>query len=266
MSTFSAVSAVSPLATGRYSAEISPDWTIAGNPNGGYLLAVIGRAATAATPDHPHVLAASAHYLAAPKPGPVVVEVEVLRHGRNASQVRARLAQGAAACVETLLTVGNLDPETAAGWSSVPAPEVTPREGCVRVLPTTPDGVAATIMGHVDIRLDPAGLGFARGRPGGNNELRGWMSLPEDEPFDAMSLLYAIDALPPATLDLGSTGWVPTLELTGYVRALPAPGPLLVTQRAGIIDAGRVDETCLVWDSTGRLVAQATQLAGVRLR
>ena len=35
--------------------------------------------------------------------------------------------------------------------------------------------------------------------------------------------------------------------------------------RAQLIDAQRVDETCFVWDSTGRLVAQGTQLAGVRL-
>jgi hypothetical protein len=38
-----------------------------------------------------------------------------------------------------------------------------------------------------------------------------------------------------------------------------------VLQTASLIDAQRVDETCWVWDSTGRLVAQGTQLAGIRL-
>jgi len=61
------------------------------------------------------------------------------------------------------------------------------------------------------------------------------------------------------------SGWVPTLELTAYIRALPAPGPLRIQQRAQLIDAQKVDEVCLVWDSTGRLAAQATQLAGIRL-
>ena len=43
---------------------------------------------------------------------------------------------------------------------------------------------------------------------------------------DPLALLYAVDALPPATFDLsGTTGWVPTLSLTAYVRAPPAPGP-----------------------------------------
>ncbi|HEX4092352.1 MAG TPA: hypothetical protein VHZ33_26835 [Trebonia sp.] len=36
-------------------------------------------------------------------------------------------------------------------------------------------------------------------------------------------------------------------------------------QRAQLIDAGRVDESCFVWDATGRLVAHGTQLAGIRL-
>jgi hypothetical protein len=76
--------------------------------------------------------------------------------------------------------------------------------------------------------------------------------------------LFAVDAFPPATFDIAFTGWVPTLELTAYVRALPQPGPLRIQHRAQLIDDGRVDETCLVWDRTGRLVAQATQLALIR--
>ena len=81
----------------------------------------------------------------------------------------------------------------------------------------------------------------------------------------AQDVDHPVDAFPPATFDIEFTGWVPTLELTVYVRALPAPGPVRVMQRANLIDAGRVDETCWVWDSTGRLVAQGTQLAGIRM-
>jgi hypothetical protein len=61
------------------------------------------------------------------------------------------------------------------------------------------------------------------------------------------------------------TGWVPTLELTVYVRALPVPGPVRILQKAQLIDGQRFDEACFVWDSSGRLVAQGTQLAGIRL-
>ena len=91
------------------------------------------------------------------------------------------------------------------------------------------------------------------------------LALPEDGAFDPTSLLFAVDAFPPATFDIEFSGWVPTLELTVYVRALPASGPVRVLQRAQLIDAHRVDEACYVWDHTGRVVAHSNQLAGIRL-
>jgi NAD(P)-dependent dehydrogenase (short-subunit alcohol dehydrogenase family) len=103
---------------------------------------------------------------------------------------------------------------------------------------------------------------FATNRESLEALLRGWLALPEDEPFDPTSLLFAVDAFPPATFDIEFSGWVPTLELTAYVRALPAPGPVRILQRAQLIDARRVDEACYVWDRRGRLVAHGSQLAG----
>jgi hypothetical protein len=50
------------------------------SPKGGYLLAILGRAA-ARTADHHHVLAASAHYLRSPDPGTATIAAEVLRAG-----------------------------------------------------------------------------------------------------------------------------------------------------------------------------------------
>ena len=262
--TFTQVSAVVPDGPGRFRADLDPDWTIAGKPNGGYLLGVLARAAAHTAPHH-HPLAASAHYLRAPDPGPVHVEIEVLRPGRSASQVRARLLQNEVACLEALLTMGTVHSGTDVLWTGLAEPTITAHDDCVRLTPVTPQGIPAAIMGQVDLRLDPDVLGFTREEPSGRGELRGWLSLPGDEPFDPISLLYATDAFPPASFEVAASGWVPTLELTVYVRALPAPGPLRVVQRAQVIADERLDEVCLVWDSTGRLVAQSTQLAGIRL-
>ena len=63
---------------------------------------------------------------------------------------------------------------------------------------------------------------------------------------------------------IGSTGWVPTLQMSAYVRARPAPGWLGIRMTAGLVADGMVDETCVVWDSRGHLVAQSTQLARLR--
>lgn len=265
LAAFSAVTGLAAEGSGRFTGEVHPEWTIAGKPNGGYLLAMLGRAAVAVSP-HPHPIAASAHYLHSPDPGPVEVQVDVLRRGRSASQLRARMVQGGTPCIEALFTTSELDPDGKPYWTGgLPEPGTAPFDACVRVPGVTPSGVPAPIMDQVDLRIEPRSLGFATGRPSGRGELYGWLDLPQDGPFDALALIYAVDAFPPATFDVEMSGWVPTLELSVYVRALPAPGPVRVLHRAHLIDAQRVDEVCWVWDCEGRLVAQGTQLAGIRL-
>jgi hypothetical protein len=248
-------------ATGR----ISADWTIGGKPNGGYLLEMLGRATSAVSP-HPHPIAASAHYLHSPDPAPVDIDVELLRAGRSASQARARMSQDGRACVEALFTLAALPEMSAASWQAgLPAMPQTPFAECIRARTPTPTGIPIPMLDQVDLRVDPATAGFMRGRPSGRGELRGWLALLDGQDFDPCSLLFAVDAFPPATFDVELTGWVPTLELTAYVRGLPAPGPVRVLHVARLVQDQRVDEACFVWDAEGRLVAQSTQLAGVRI-
>src|ERR1700677_5038019 len=104
---FSAVSAVTQCEPGRFLAEVDPEWAIAAKPNGGYLLSMLARAATSMSA-HPHVIAASAHYLHSPEPGPVLIKAELLRAGRSASQIRARMEQDGQPCVEALITASQL--------------------------------------------------------------------------------------------------------------------------------------------------------------
>jgi hypothetical protein len=253
---------VTPL---TFEVEIDANWTIGGKPNGGYLLAMLGRCAIDLSP-HAGVLAASAHYLRAPEPGAATVEATLLRAGRSASHVRARLTQEEKPCVEALITTGEPDSNGEPYWQAgLPRLDGPAYEDCEPLVPRLPHGVRVAIMEQIEVRLDSDSAGFTRGAPSGRGELRGWVSLPQGEPFDAVSLLFAVDAFPPATFDIEMSGWVPTFELTAYVRALPAPGPVRVLQRAQLIEGQRVDEACFVWDHRGRLVAQAIQLAGIRL-
>lgn len=249
---------------GRFTAELDPGWCIGDKLNGGYLLAVLAGAAVAVTgPQHPHPEAVSAHFVAAPEPGPAEVTVQLLRRGRAAAQLHAVLSAGGRRCVEALLTCGRLAPAAAPFWSGVAPPDLPAEADC---LPLPPHPlVPVSLFDTVSLRLDPATAGFAAGRPTGRGELTAWLRIPPDRP-DPAALLVALDTLPPATFDLGLvTSWVPTLELTAYLRALPAPGPLRVRQWARLVAADRVDEACDVWDSTGALVASAHQLAAIRL-
>jgi hypothetical protein len=267
---FDDVTAVVPTGSrGRYTAQVDPQWSIAGKPNGGYLLALCARAAQAELnaegEHHPHVVAASATYLTPAAFGPARLDVEELRRGRGTSVLRVRLSDDdGTARVEAHVTCGRLRDDAEPHHDNVTAPTVPPIEACVR-LPVDGPGFQVPIMGVLAEHLDPACLGWATGAPSGAGELRGYLAFDDGREPDPLALLLAVDAFPPATFDLGLGGWVPTLHLSAWVRALPAPGPLLVRQAARLVEASMVDETCDVWDSRGRLVATGHQLAGVRV-
>ncbi len=253
---------------GEWTADLSEQLTIMkGRPNGGYLLAVMGRAAVAALDEEDrHVVGATVSYISPPSTGPATVVVDVRRRGNTASQLRVALVQEDETKVESLMTLATLG-EGAADWGDVAPPEMPDEETCRaagRDLPSPVTGGAPPMAAVVEQSFDPATLGWARGAPSGEGEIRAWLRFADGRDFDPLALLFAVDAVPPATFEVAMTGWVPTLSLTAYIRARPAPGPLRLRFRVGTITAGRADETCEVWDSAGHLVAQSTQLAAIR--
>lgn len=257
-----------PGGDGVFDVAIDAGWSIGAVPNGGYQLALLGRAAVAAAgevegPEHPHVLAATAQYVAPSPVGPAEVRTEVLRRGRRVSQVRTRLVADGRTSVDVSFTVGRLDPAAEPWWTDAAMPAATPFADCPRTPPIGDSQLPLPLMDQIDQRIDPVHR-FGFGRPTGSGQFWAWLAFPDGRPHDPLSLLLAVDAVPPATVGLGTVGWVPTLALTAYVRAVPAPGPVLVHQRARLVEDELVDEVCDVWDRRGRLVAQATQLAAVR--
>ena len=245
-------------------ADLDPQWAVGDKLHGGYLMAVLGRA-VAATAAHPHLVAMATTFLRPPAPGRASVIVEELRAGRSAGQYRARLEQDGQSCAEALVTQGVLDDEPA-WWARAEVPELPAEEHCRR-LPADAPGSPFTVplLDVVEHRLDPAGMGFATGQPSKDGRVAGWLRLADGSDWDPLSLLLATDPAPPVSLTLGLTGWAPTLSLTAYIRRRPAPGPLRVVMHSREITSGRMDEIAEVWDADGNLVAQATQLAAVRV-
>jgi hypothetical protein len=248
----------------RWTAEVDPGWTVAGRPNGGYLLALAARAALEVA-GQPHPLAVSGHFLAPADPGPAEVEVRRLRAGRSLSTARATLLQEGAARLEALVTAGRIDPDAAPGWRRAAGPAgLAPVGQCVPGRPELPGGLRANLLDHLDVRVDPATAGWAAGRPGGRLEMRGWVRFSDGRAVDPLALLQVVDALPPTSFDLGLASWAPTVELTVHLRGLPAPGWLACVVRGQLWQGGWFDEEAEVWDSAGRLVAQSIQFAGAR--
>jgi hypothetical protein len=253
---------------GVYDAALSPGWTIIAAINGGYLLAVLGRALRDTLP-HPDPLTITAHYLTASQPGPAVVRTQTVREGRGMSSGQASLFQTGAdgqqvERIRVLAGYGELKALTGEVRTSATPPDMPPYEDCVTSKDAPPGTFAnggTDFLDRLDLRLDPATAGWAVGAPSGSGRMRGWLGLADGRDHDPLSLLLAADALPPTAFDLGLKGWTPTLELTVHLRALPAPGPLRVALSTRNLAGGLLEEDAEVWDSADRLVAQSRQLA-----
>ncbi|MDX3587876.1 thioesterase family protein [Streptomyces europaeiscabiei] len=255
---------------GVYDIDLSAGWTITGAVNGGYLLAVLGRALADALP-HGDPFTISAHYLTASRPGPAVVRTAVVRTGRTLSTGQASLFQyddegREVERIRVLASYGDLDTLPDDVRTTAKPPAIPPIEQCFGAedAPAPVPGGSA-LADRLLLKLDPATLGWALGAPSGNGEMRAWFGLADGRDADPFTLLLAVDALPPTAFELGVMGWVPTVELTVHVRSRPAPGPLRVAIVTRNLAGGFLEEDAEVWDSADRLVAQSRQLARVRL-
>jgi acyl-CoA thioesterase len=260
---FDLATAVFPAEEG-FTASIDPGWTVGSKPNGGYLLSMANRAALSVT-GQPHPLAVSSHFVAAPSPGPAELDVRLVRAGRSVSTARVTLLQEGQPRLEALVSAGRVERDERPDWAAAAEPpELAPVEECVRGQAEAPGGFRVGIFEHLDVRMDPATMGWAKGDPGGRLQMQGWVRFSDARPPDPLSLLQVVDILPPASFELGVLRWAPTVEMSVYVRAMPADGWLRCVVRGNLLQGGWFDEGAEVWDEHGHLVAQSRQLAGAR--
>jgi acyl-CoA thioesterase len=211
-------------------------------------------------------VSAAITFLRPPALGPAQIRTELLRRGRSAAQVRTVLAQDTDDLVDAVFVLGELPASPAPRYDGTPPLVLPSPEQCVRLPPQIPGGVRVGVVAVTELRLDPATVPFRESPPPADAlaEVRGWTRFDDGRPSDALSLLFFVDAIPPATFMNGSTGWVPTLQMSTYVRARPVPGWLRIRMTANVVSDGMVDETCVLWDERGHVVAQSTQLARLR--
>ena len=257
-----------PGRPGSYDAELGAGWRIGAGVNGGMLLATMGSALRAAFAEeaHPDPVAISAYYLSASRPGPATLRTQVLRRGRSMTTGEVSLVQEQDGAeverVRALASYGDLGELPDDVRTTATPPDMPPPEQCVSSSAAPPDFMEqASLLERLDLRLDPACVGWAVGEPSGRGLPQGWLRLADGREPDPLMLLLAVDALPPVTFDLGMLGWTPTLELSVHLRARPAPGWLAVSHRTRNYAGGLLEEDAEVWDSAGRLVAQSRQLA-----
>ena len=235
-------------------------WTITGHINGGYLAAVVAEAAS----DHcggAAPLTLSVHYLAAAHGGgPADLEIEELRR-RRLSTARVRLLRDGTTLLEALVTTGTPKPAEPTLDDSV-RPAMPAWDECVGALEGWNGDIAGMdLLGHLQMRLDPAFAASFTGAPSATAVARSWVAYADGAPADRFLALAAWDVLPPSLWAAHVWGHVPTVSAQLVLFPGEIVGPLLVEARTESLLDGIADEVARVWDSSGRLVVSSRQTA-----
>lgn len=260
MNQFAQDTAVERVGENHYRGELVEGWRVGAVPNGGYVMAVAGRALREALP-HKDPLAVSAFYLKPTVLGPIDCHVEPLGGGRSTSFAEVKMFQEGELKVKITAAYTGLERLRGESWSAHERPEYPSWDECP---PSGDKGVE--FRQRAELRLVSGQEVFSDRKGNGSGEFQGWVSHRDGADPDAIALLMFADASPPPVLTVfGPVGWVPTVELTVQVRAHPAPGPIQFRTACRHLTRGVVEADGEYWDSDGKLVAVSRQTAKFRL-
>ncbi|MDH3307933.1 MAG: thioesterase family protein [Acidimicrobiia bacterium] len=258
---FRSASRLEQVEPGLWRGEIQSDWDILGNANGGYLLAIAARARVLASGRRDPVTV-TGHFLRPVRPGPIMVDTEVVKAGRRFATVRSSMRSvDGERLLEVLGSYGDLDLVDAPERVDAIPPDLPPVDDCIPVEPT--ETFPPPFMAQVSMRLHPEDAGFAMGAKSGIPRIRRWFKWRSGEALDTLGMIVAADAFPPTIFNADlPVAWAPTLELTTHLRERPRPDSWLrcaFTTR--FITNGYMEEDGELWDEADRLIAQSRQLA-----
>jgi acyl-coenzyme A thioesterase PaaI-like protein len=241
---------------------LNEHWTIGEKVHGGAMLALCAKAARDAL-QVPGVepIAVSGSFLWAPDPGPLQLVCTTRKRGRRVSLVDVELNQGERTAVRAVMTLA--EPE----HHVPPLLSVNPVVALMK--PDPPPGLESIGSGHpmadivhlahgCDIR--PSLTTLAPRADGGPPVIEYWVRPREGSP-DVLFALLCGDVSAPVTWGVNRFGWAPTVQLTAYLRGMPADGWLRVMCTTMQIGQDWFDEDHLVVDCEGRIIVQSRQLA-----
>ena len=243
---------------------VAPNWSVKGNPDGGYLMAFLASAMQKKS-DKKWPVIVTANFLTKCETGKKSrVTVEAISAGKQLNRYQASLTQDGTErtrCWATFMDEGNCG--KSANRYEKEAPEMPAREVCVS-FPVMPK---YTLFDHMDVLLAPSCAGWLKGDGDLSpiSEQKGWIKFKDDRPCDALSLLLTADSFPPPILaSQGAVAWVPTIEYSVSVRALPDTPWIKAVFRSHYLTCDIVEEDGELWDENGKLLAISRQIAQFR--
>ncbi len=256
MSLFEQETSITRVGEGVWETELSANWDIGTNSNGGYAMSPVLRALRELT-GKPDPISVTTHYLRPVTGGTRArVEATLVRSGRTTATAQGTLYQDGKDRLVVIAAFGDVESEVGIGPEMGPLPpELPPVEDCIPRAKLN-QGVELPLLSRVDCALDPDCVG-----PGERAVVEGWIRFADGAAASTLSLPCLVDTFPPAlTALVGDTGWVPTIELTTHVRRAPQPGWLRARYECDDLHKGRMIETGALWDSSGAVVARCRQI------
>ena len=260
--------ALTEAQTDLFKTEISSNWSINGNPNGGYLLAILANAMQQKSSKKDATIC-TATYLSKTLPGPADLVLENIGQSRHFDRWEAKLVQGGTEKIRAMGTFSDLfsDPfsetkttRTDKRYEKSP-PDLSPKEDCMQIPPMG----NYTVYENMEVRLDPRCAGWFTGSLIDISEHKGWIRFQDNRLFDAPALLLAADAFPPPVFSSqGMVAWVPTIEFSVNIRNIPTTPWLKCIFRTHFINNGILEEDGELWDENDELIAVSRQIAQFR--
>jgi hypothetical protein len=268
---FTDAMALAPVGDGVYEGELNEHWTIGPRGSGPKVHggAMLALCANAARLEHSQgdeniwPIATSGNFLWAPDPGPMRIVTTVRKRGRRVSLIDVELRQGDRVAVRAAITLGDPEhhvPPLLSVNPVVPLMTPEPPPGLEPIGPGHPMADIVHLAHGCDIR--PSLHTLAPRADGGPPVIEYWVR-PKDTAPDPLFALLCGDVSAPVTFGVNRFGWAPTVQLTAYLRALPADGWLRIICTTMQIGQDWFDEDHIVVDCEGHIVVQSRQLAMV---
>jgi hypothetical protein len=277
---FTDAMALTPAGDGHYDGELNEHWTIGPRGSGpkvhgGAMLALCAKAARLVHgEDTVWPVAISGNYLWAPDPGPMRVSTTVRKRGRRVSLIDVELRQRVRTtdersreeervAVRAAVTMGEPEHHVPPLLSVNPVVPLMPPEpppGLEPIGPGHPMAAVVNLAHGCDIR--PSLTTLEPRADGGPPVIEYWVR-PKGVAPDPLFALLCGDVSAPVTFGVNRFGWAPTVQLTAFLRTLPADGWLRIVCTTVQIGQDWFDEDHIVVDCEGHIVVQSRQLAMV---
>jgi acyl-CoA thioesterase len=259
-----------PAGDGRYRLDVTSSWNFA-LPSGGVLTTVALRAAARELGDAELRLGSATAIFCTPiQPGPLELEVAVLRRGGSAAQVRVTARAGGGGDVGYEVSATFCRDRRGPDVRGARMPSVPPPEACPSVLDDHPSNPhrKSRFFAQLECRVAKGDRFWLPGWQAGPARYARWFRYhrPQRDArglLDRLALLPLADTMPPALLQAIGPGdyrfYAPSCDLTVHAVDDTDREWVLVAIRARRARAGWAIGDAELWDDTGRLLAIAAQ-------